>query len=41
MTWSEMNTKQRLACVVLFVPSLVAYGIVWTACKVSNAVGLE
>lgn len=41
MTWSQMNTAQRLACVVLLVPALVAYGIVWTVCRVSNAVGLE
>lgn len=36
-----MNAKQRLACVVLFVPVVVAYGLVWTVCKISNTVGLE
>jgi hypothetical protein len=41
VTWSEMNTRQRVACVVLLVPALVAYGVLWTVCRVSNAVGLE
>ncbi len=41
MTWAQMNTKQRLVCVTLLVPALVAYGIVWVVCKVSNTVGLE
>jgi hypothetical protein len=36
-----MNTRQRVACVVLLVPALVAYGVLWTVCRVSNAVGLE
>jgi hypothetical protein len=41
MTWSQMNTRQRVACVVLLGPALVAYGIVWTVCKISNTIGLE
>lgn len=41
MTWAEMNARQRVACVVLLVPALVAYGVFWTVCKISNTVGLE
>lgn len=41
MTWSEMSTRQRVACVVLFVPALVVYGLGWVVVRLSEKVGLE
>ena len=41
MTWSQMNTAQRLACVVLLAPALVVYGLGWVVVRACDAVGLE
>jgi hypothetical protein len=41
MIWSEMTAAQRVTCVAWLVPALMVYGVVWTYCRVSNAVGLE
>lgn len=41
MTWSQMNIAQRATCVVLIVPTLVAYAMMRVILKACESVGLE
>jgi hypothetical protein len=41
VTWSQMTTIQRAACVVLLPFALIAYGLVKVVVEGCDAVGLE